>query len=66
MTEDVQVLPERQWLKTEGDFVDVWHGEFVTPKGVTRRCGHQHREPVNAFHCVRALRDRVYREAGHE
>lgn len=57
-----RVLPEKQWLKAEGDYVDVWHGEFDTPTGRVRRCGHQHRHPDNALSCVRALEARTFRE----
>lgn len=63
-----RVLPERQWLKVEGAYVDVYVGEFDLPhepgkKPRVRRCGHQHRTATAAYRCVAALENRVWRDA---
>ena len=59
----VRVEMTKEWIKVEGQYTDVWYGEFDLPGGGVRRCGHYHRQPGRAWECVRALEGRVFRDA---
>jgi hypothetical protein len=59
----IRVEMTQEWLKVEGQYADVWYGEFDTPSGNVRRCGHYHRQPGKAWECVRALSRRVWTDA---